>query len=133
MLPLDKQTSAGKTYSKSMALWMSLYVVGLFGSIWIIQTYNPALMVKYALALAPALPIGGSIVAIMRFMRDSDEYIRAVHAERFILTTGIVLFGCTVWGFMQNFADAPKIDLWIIYPVFWAIFGLISCLPSKKT
>lgn len=129
---MNTQTTAGKIYTKSIILWMSLYAVGLFASVWFIKNFAPALPIKYALAFAPALPIGGSILAILRLMRDSDEYIRAIYADRFILTTGVLLFICTVWGFMQNFADAPKIELWLVYPIFWATFGFVSCLPSKK-
>lgn len=126
-------TQASKAYTKGLAFWMTLYVIGLFGSIMLIKTYALPDMAKYLLAFAPALPIGGTIMVFLRFIRDSDEYVRALHAERFIRTTGVLLFAACIWGFMQNFANAPAVELWWSYPAFWFIYGLMNCLPVRRS
>ena len=32
----------------------------------------------------------------------------------------------TFWGFGETFAGAPHLPAWLIYPLFWAAFGLVS-------
>lgn len=129
---MTTSTSAGKKYLITMAICMTFYIIGLFGSIYFIKWANPSVEIKYALAFAPALPIGFTILAVLKFMRDSDEYIRAYHVDKFVKATGLTLFLCTVWGFMENFADAPHVELWWVYPVFWGTFGLVGCFPMKR-
>jgi hypothetical protein len=32
----------------------------------------------------------------------------------------------TFWGFGESYADAPHVPAWMIYPLFWACFGLAA-------
>ena len=80
----------------------------------------------WALGLAVAAPVAGQIWATLALMRDSDEFVRAVTAKQFILASGLAMAIASVWGFGESYADAPHIPAWIIYPLFWACFGLIA-------
>ncbi|WP_140984899.1 hypothetical protein [Asticcacaulis tiandongensis] len=112
-------------YTIGMTVWMLLYAVCLIASITFIRQYHPEGIVLYAVAILPSLPIGGTIHVVMRYMKEADEYIRGLMSHRFILATGMVLFICTFWGFAENFAQAPQIPLYLVYPMFWASFALI--------
>lgn len=127
MLTLSKQTtSAGRRYVIGTMAFMSGYVAvmvamisGAFDDI----LSKPA---AWGLTLAVAAPIAGQIWATLSFMRDSDEFVRAVTAKRFIVASGVGMALFSAWGFGESFAGAPHIEGWLIYPLFWAVFGLVT-------
>jgi hypothetical protein len=116
-------TKPGREYSVSLVIWMMIYVALIALATWTRSTgaFSPPLL--YLVALSPALPIGGVILALMRFIERSDEYVRALTTRRFILATGLTMFLCTAWGFLESFADAPSVPLWSVFPAFWALYG----------
>lgn len=125
-----KSLSVNTKYTLGMLFWMTLYAVALTCSILAIRAYSPTGALLYALAVLPALPIGGSIWVFLRSLEKMDEYLRAVMSGRFITTTGILLFVCTAWGFLENNAGAHEFSLYLVYPVFWAIFGIVGALSA---
>ena len=80
----------------------------------------------WALAAVVAAPILGWIWSILILMRDSDEFMRAVLAKRFIVSAGIAMAVASFWGFGESYASAPHIPNWTIFPLFWACFGLVT-------
>lgn len=80
----------------------------------------------WAFSLMVALPVAGQIWATLVLIRDSDEFVGALMAKRFILAMGIAIALFSAWGFAESYADAPHAPGWAIYPLFWAVFGLIS-------
>jgi len=84
--------------------------------------------VAWVLAFAVAAPVVGQIWATLSLMRESDEFVRAVTAKQFILSAGLAMALATLWGFGESYANAPHIPAWLIYPLFWACFGLVAPL-----
>lgn len=82
--------------------------------------------IAWGLALSIAAPVIGQIWATLALMRESDEFVRAVTAKTFIAATGLTLAIASVWGFGEEYATAPHISAWLIYPVFWASYGLVA-------
>ncbi len=82
----------------------------------------------WLLALAISAPIAGQFWATLALMAQSDEYIRALTAKRFILAAGLSMALFSTWGFAESYASAPHVPGWMIYPLFWVSFGLISPL-----
>ncbi|MET4682459.1 hypothetical protein [Brevundimonas faecalis] len=127
MLTLSKQTTpAGRRYVIRTFAFMAGYVAvmaatmgGAFDAI----QGKPA---AWALALTVAAPIAGQMWATLSFMRDSDEFVRAVTAKQFIVSAGVAMAAFSAWGFGESFAGAPHAEGWMIYPLFWAVFGLVS-------
>jgi len=112
-------------YAVRTALFMAIYalfqVAAIFGAFdaWI---GTPA---GWVLALAVALPIAGQVWALMRLIADSDEYLRALWAKRVVLSAGIVLVVCTLWGFGETYANAPGLKAWLVFPLFWAVSAVV--------
>ena len=79
-----------------------------------------------ALGLTVAAPVAGQIWATLALMAESDEFVRALLAKRFIVASGLAMALATAWGFMESYGDAPHIPAWIIYPLFWGLFGLVT-------
>ena len=78
------------------------------------------------LGLAVAAPVAGQIWATLALMRDSDEYVRALTAKRFILAAGAALAVFSAWGYVESYAALPHAPGWLVYPLFWLTYGLVS-------
>ena len=115
-----------RNYVIGLMAWMLAYAGLLVGTIYAIRYFNPEGPLLYALSILPSLPIGGSIWHILRHIEKSDEYVRAVLTRRFIITTGVTLFVTTAWGFLALYAKITPLDLYLVYALFWGLFGVIS-------
>ena len=129
MLTMRKQnTSAGRRYAIRTMTFMGGYVAVMAATIGGAFDRIQNTPAAWGLALAVAAPIAGQIWATLSFMRDSDEYVRAVTAKQFIIAAGVAMALFSAWGFGESFAGAPHAEGWLIYPLFWAIFGCVAPL-----
>lgn len=77
----------------------------------------------WLLAAAVSAPVAGQIWATLSFIRESDEFVAAVTAKRFILAAGLAMGLAVFWGFAERFAAAPHLEGWWVYVAFWALMG----------
>jgi putative oxidoreductase len=82
--------------------------------------------VRLSFAALVALPIAVQIWATLVAMRDSDEYLRAIMARRFIIAAGAAFAIFSAWGLAESYAGAPHAPGWLVYPLFWASYGLVT-------
>jgi hypothetical protein len=128
MLSLAKSntTAAGRRYVIRTMAFMSGYVAvnvaAIFGAFDDISSPVAA----WGLALTVSAPVIGQIWATLSLMRESDEFVRALIAKQFILSAGAAMAIASVWGFGESYADAWHVPAWMIYPLFWACFGVIA-------
>lgn len=80
----------------------------------------------WLMGLAVAAPVAGQIWATIALMNEADEFVRALTAKRFIVASGLAMAILSAWGFLESYAQAPHVPGWMIYPLFWAMFGLAS-------
>jgi hypothetical protein len=85
----------------------------------------------WALALAVSIPIAGQIWAVLALMNESDEFMRALTAKRFIVAAGAAMALFTGWGFAESYAEAPHAPGWLVYVLFWVAFCVTA--PFIKT
>lgn len=118
-------TAAMRRYLARTAAFMTGYVAAnvaaIFGAFDDVRGWS-----AYALGLAVAAPVAGQIWATLALIRDSDEFVRALTAKRFILASGLAMALFSAWGFMESYADAPHAPGWLIYPLFWAVYGVVT-------
>ncbi len=127
MLALGKSTSpAHKRYVIRTVAFMSGYVAVNVAAILGAFDDLASPVAAWALALTVSAPVVGQIWATLSLMRESDEFVRAVVAKQFILASGLAMAVASVWGFGESYADAYHLPAWIIYPLFWACFGLVA-------
>lgn len=121
-----KGTPAGRRYVVRTMAFMSGYVAinvaAIFGAF--DDVASP--VAAWLLAAAVSAPVVGQIWATLSLMRESDEFVRALIAKQFILSAGLAMALATFWGFGESYADAHHLPAWIIYPLFWACFGLVA-------
>lgn len=121
-----------KRYLKNFSIWMFLYVIGLFASIFIFRLNKTEGLINILLALMPTIPIIGTMYEVYVLINTSDEYIKGMMARAFVLTTSIILAIVSLIGFLQVFKVIPLFETYWIYVVFWAVYGLISAILAKK-
>lgn len=119
-------------YTKGIIIYAFAYAIALVISIYEIKHFNPPIFVKFGLALLTSLPIGGTILVFLKYIRQVDEFIRARTIEAFIKATGITLFAATLLGFMENYSAIAHIDFYMVYPMFWACFGLVQGITKVR-
>jgi putative oxidoreductase len=119
-------TPAGRRYVVRtfafMAPYVAINVAAIFGAFDEIYGRPQA----WVLALAVSAPVIGQIWATLSLMNESDEFIRALIARQFILAAGLAMAIASVWGFGESYAGAFHLPAWLIYPLFWACFGVVA-------
>jgi putative oxidoreductase len=81
---------------------------------------------SWLFALVVAAPVAGQIWATLALMRESDEFVRALMAKRFILASGLAMAVFSAWGFLESYAAAPHAPGWLVFALFWACYGLVT-------
>jgi hypothetical protein len=115
-------SAAAKRYSHRFLIAMSLYVLALTGAIEADKLLQPGGVLHYGLAILPALPLMGAIVAMGLYLKEeTDEFERAIQAEAALWATGGLLTLATVWGFLEMFGLVPHVQSWVAFPA-WALF-----------
>lgn len=126
MINLNEGTPAGRRYVFRTMTLLVPYIaicVAAMGGVFDELEGTPA---AWILAVAVSAPVIGQIWATLSLIRESDEFVRALIARVFILSAGVAMAVATLWGFGESFAGAPHLPAWLIYPVFWGAFGLVS-------
>lgn len=118
-------SNTNRKYYIRTALFMGGYiavnVAAIFGAF--DDMKSPA---TWFFAMLVTAPVIGHIGSVLVWMRDSDEFVRAVAAKRFIAATGIAMAIATAWGFMELYAKAPHVSAAMMFPLFWFSFALSS-------
>lgn len=127
------KTAADKAYLKAVSAWMVVYV-GLVVAL--SSSRNAQLLTapwNWAAAWTPSIPIAGVMWAVLRYMRDSDEFVRALTARQVVIATFLTQVACSAWGFLEIYAGAPRVPLYMVVVVFWAVFGAVKALVRRST
>jgi Kef-type K+ transport system membrane component KefB len=72
------------------------------------------------LAILPALPIVGALVVTGAYLNEEkDEFQRNLFVQAILGGIAATLSLTTVWGYLEDFAQAPHLRLAWVYPLFW--------------
>jgi hypothetical protein len=121
------QTAAGctstamRTYNRRVLGAGFAYVVLLFAGMGIARYYSPPVAARVLLALAVAVPVLFMIRAMSLLLKEeTDEYLRMRFVNQSLVATGFMLTIATLYGFLNAFDVAPRIDAWAAFPL-WAV------------
>lgn len=82
-------------------------------------------VLAYPVAALPALPILWVLVEMGRYLAaETDEFQRNLFIQTLLGGIGGTLAATTVWGYLEDFARAPHLDLIWVYPIFWLFVGI---------
>jgi len=114
-------SAANRAYLRRFIPLMLLYLVILFGVVWLQDRIKPAGPLSVALAILPALPLIGVVWALGRLLvEEQDEYLRSLTVRQFMIATGFMLVVTSIWGFLDAFDQVPHM------PMYWAF--IIWCV-----
>ncbi len=126
------ECSPGRSVSaRRYTLRMFVFMLAYMAIIWVVGwTYHhhqmPDGILRYAIAVAPALPILGVVWALQRFVEEeTDEYQRMLHGRVQSLATGVTLALCSAWGFLEVYGDVPKIGMMYVFMVY--VVAIVPC------
>ncbi|QAY75628.1 hypothetical protein [Sphingosinicella sp. BN140058] len=83
---------------------------------------------RWALAILLAASVAGQFVAAYRLIAVQDEYMRALTAKRVLIAAGVTLTLAVFAGIAMQFLGVPALPMWLLYPLFWGVFGMVSPL-----
>lgn len=112
---------AMRAYNRRVLAAAMTYVVALFAGIGIVRYFDPPAVVRVLTAIAVALPVIFMIRAMALLLREeTDEYLRVRLIEQSLIATGFLLTVATLYGFLNTFDLAPRLDAWAAVPL-WAV------------
>lgn len=108
----------------SIALWIAFLAAIATLEAGYAANWPPAAI--WALALVPAATVLVQTVLAYRLIAKQDEFIRALTAKRMVVAFGVTLAVAAAWGPAQDYLNVPHVSMWLIYPLFWGLFGITS-------
>lgn len=128
-----RPSAAAKRYLRRFFPIMIVYVAVVMGTSWVFNTYAPTGPIAWVLALLPAIPILGVIAVMGIYLKDEgDEFVRNVLIESMLWGMGITLAIMTGWGFLEIYAEAPKLPSFLAFPIFCGGMGLAQPLVRRR-
>jgi hypothetical protein len=108
---------------------MLLYMLLLVPAVWVFVRFRPTGVLAYALAVLPALAIIGMLVVIGLYLsEEKDEFIRNMQIQSLLGGMGGTLSLVSVWGLLENFTHVRRLDLFLVYPIFWGFVGISTVI-----
>jgi len=118
-------TKAGRRYIYRLAPTMALYLVFLFIAQWTFHHIHPTGLVVYFLAVLPALPLIGSLAIVGLYIaEESDDFERSIIVQSMLWGLGGGRIVSTIWGSLEDFANAPHLSTFYVFLFFWIFMGI---------
>lgn len=118
-------TKAGRRYLFRLSSTMLVYLVFVFIAQWTFHHLHPTGLIVYILAILPALPLVGSLAIVGLYIaEESDEFERSVLVQSMLWGFGVALAIGSVWGCLEDFANAPHRSASYAYFSFWIVMGI---------
>jgi len=108
----------------AVVLW-SLFLADLYVLCWGRQA-GWSRETLWGLAAAPGLIVAQQFYLAYRLIARQDEFARGLTAKRIIAAGGLTIALATGWSVAEQFAGAPVIPMWLMYPLFWSLFAVVT-------
>lgn len=122
-----------RNYDRRMIAASLSYVVLLLAGASVARYYAPPVAVRVLLALLVAAPVLLMIRAVALLIREQhDEYLRMWTVQQSLIAMAVVLSVSTLYGFLNVFDVAPRLDAYLIVPL-WGLGLGIGAVYNKLT
>src|SRR4051794_5263907 len=123
------RTAAWKCYNWRV-IWLSVaYAVFLIGAVYSFKHALVPSVLKYPIAILPAIPIIGIFFAIGRYLvEEQDEYVRMLMVRQILWASGFALSLATIWGFLESFDLVGHVESYYIAVLWFGGLGVGSCM-----
>ena len=68
----------------------------------------------------------GQFAVAYRSIARMDEYWRALTFKQGIAAAGVTISVAVLWGLADQFLAVPAFSMWVVYPLFWGVFGALT-------
>ncbi len=109
----------------SSANWLMFLAAVAFLSFSSVAAELGVIAVSAIVGLA-AISVAAQFVAAYRLVVAQDEFVRAVTVKQGIAAAGATITLAVLWGLAEQFLAAPRVPMWVVYPVFWGMYGVVS-------
>jgi len=90
-------------------------------------------LAAYVVAVLPALPILSFIVGMGRYLAaEKDEFQRNLLIQCVLGGTGGTLATTTIWGYLEDYAQAPHLNLIFVFPLFCIFMAIAKFLVQLR-
>jgi len=106
-----------------MGLLTAAYVAVLYAAIATVNAIHPTGLLRYALLLAPVVPVALIVPAIVRYFVATDDYERRVMTESLAIAAAVTALCAVTYGFLE-IAGLPRPSAWLTWLVVmgsWAV------------
>ena len=126
--------SSNKAYQRRVLGLAIAYIVLLFLANWLTSRFDIEGLAAMAVALLPAIPLVGIVLAVGRLILDEkDEYLRMLHIRQMLIATGFMLSVCSIWGFLEDFNQLPHVPAYWAFIIWCAGLGLGTLYNEMKS
>ena len=120
--------AATKRYQKRFIPLLIVYAVILVAAEYWFASGGPEGPIRYLIAILPALPIVGIVIAMGRYLvEQNDEYQRMLIVRQALVAIGFTLAITAIWGFLENFGMVPHVPAYWVFVLFCIGLGLGQC------
>jgi len=111
-------------------LTTSIVSVGVvFYTKWAFQHFHPTGFRVYILALLPAIANVASLVVVGLYIsEEKDEFERSIIIRSVLWGLGAALAVSSVWGTLEQFAQAPHLTSFLSYLSFWIVMAISGAI-----
>lgn len=125
--------SAKRRYLRVFWPLMALYtVIILAGSYGLNQLDPEPKWMQASLAVACSLPVIGSLLVMLRYVSETDEYTRMIHLKGFAWGGVITTSAIFLVGFLQIFHVVEMIEVFWFGPLFFFAYGIATFLSGGR-
>ena len=121
-----------RRYMRDMAIAGALYMVLVVAGALAIRFVDPPQWARIVLALLPLAPVALILRAILVFINSIDEFQRRIQMEAVLITAGLTAFGTFAWGFLEEWADLPRLSVMWVLPAMMMLWGLTLWIVRRR-
>ncbi len=108
------------------------YAAGSAGVTWAVDNADLSTGLTYSLALVPILAIFFAFWAHWRFANEIDEFLRLIQIKGTLFGIASVMVVASGWGTLEMLADAPRLPVFWLLPIFWVAQSAATAVFSKR-
>ena len=110
---------------------MAIYIAGIFGAAYLIETVGVSRPLAFAVALVPGLAMAGMFYnTISMIAATKDEFMRMLAVRQQLIAAGFAMALASVWGTLEMFELVPHREAFYIV-VLWAVGLLVGQVANR--
>jgi len=108
------------------------YLAGTLATIWAADHMDLPPFALYGLAGVPIFAMLCMFWGHWRFINEIDEFLRTIQIKAVLFGIASVLVVATGWGTLEMLADAPKLQVFWLLPIFWTSYSAAAGVLTKR-